>query len=119
VKKYLFLLPIVLFVLAPTPATAMKSDMHHGDQHTDATSVYAKDMEDMHKAMMVAPTGDPDVDFVQGMIPHHQGAVAMAKTLLAHSKDPELRKLAEDIISAQEKEIAFMSDWLKNHPAKK
>lgn len=118
-KKYLLLLPIVLFALAPKFATAMESDMHHGDQHTDAVSVYAKDMEDMHKAMMVAPTGDPDVDFVEGMIPHHQGAVAMAKTLLAHSKDPELRKLAEGIISAQEKEIAFMNDWLKQHHVKK
>jgi uncharacterized protein (DUF305 family) len=60
-------------------------------------------------------TGNPDVDFVKGMIPHHQAAVDMAKTVLAFGKDPDVKKMAEDVIKAQEAEIAWMKDWLKKH----
>jgi len=66
----------------------------------------------MHAGMDVTFTGNADVDFVSGMIPHHQGAVDMAKVVLAHGKDAEIRKLAEDIIRAQETEIAQMKAWL-------
>jgi uncharacterized protein (DUF305 family) len=66
----------------------------------------------MHKDMNITFTGDADVDFLAGMIPHHQGAIDMAQVLLKYGKDPETRKLAEEIIAAQEKEIAFMKDWL-------
>jgi uncharacterized protein (DUF305 family) len=78
-----------------------------------ATQAYKAANDKMHKEMGISFTGDPDVDFVRGMIPHHQGAVDMAKVVLAHGKDPELRKLAEGVIAEQEKEIAFMRDWLK------
>jgi uncharacterized protein (DUF305 family) len=67
----------------------------------------------MHKAMSITYTGNADTDFVNGMIPHHEGAVDMAKTVLAFGKDPEVRKLAEAIIKAQESEIALMREWLK------
>lgn len=66
----------------------------------------------MHKDMAVPLTGNADVDFVQGMIPHHQGAIDMAKIVLEHGKDPEIRKLAEEVIAAQEGEIAMMKAWL-------
>lgn len=69
----------------------------------------------MHEAMTVEMTGDADVDFLRGMIPHHQGAVEMAKIVLEHGRDPEVRKLAEAIIAAQEKEIAWMTGWLAQH----
>lgn len=78
-----------------------------------ATQAYKAVNDKMHKEMGISFSGDPDADFVRGMIPHHQGAVDMARVVLAHGKDPELRKLAESVIAEQEKEIAFMRDWLK------
>ena len=62
----------------------------------------------MHQAMAVEMTGDVDVDFMRTMIPHHEGAVEMAKIVIKNGKDPEVRKLAEEVVRAQEAEIAFM-----------
>ena len=71
----------------------------------------------MNADMMAGGTAaDIDVAFVCSMIPHHQGAIAMAKAELAHGDDPWARKLAETIIGAQEKEIADMKDWLIRQP---
>ena len=66
----------------------------------------------MHADMAIAYTGDADVDFVRGMIAHHQGAIDMAKVELSYGTDPQIRKLAEGIIAAQEQEIADMRKWL-------
>ena len=65
--------------------------------------------------MNIAFSGNADADFVNGMIPHHQGAVDMAKVVLAFGKDPEIRKLAEAIVQAQESEITLMRAWLKRN----
>ncbi|KPH80205.1 CopM family metallochaperone [Bosea vaviloviae] len=80
-----------------------------------ATTAYKAANMKMHKDMDIAFTGDADADFVRGMIPHHQGAIDMARVMLAHGKDPELKKLATGIIADQEKEIAIMRDWLKKN----
>lgn len=69
----------------------------------------------MHKDMAITYSGDADADFVHGMIPHHQGAIDMAKVELQYGKDPELRKLAKAIVAAQETEIKEMNAWLKKH----
>ena len=79
---------------------------------TPADKAFAASMKTMMNNMHVKPTGKPDKDFVLMMIPHHQGAIDMAKVELQYGTDPELRQLATDIVAAQEKEIAQMKAWL-------
>lgn len=69
----------------------------------------------MHEAMDIELTGDADRDFVAGMIPHHQGAIDMARIVLEHGEDAQVRALAKEVIAAQEKEIAWMREWLENN----
>jgi uncharacterized protein (DUF305 family) len=61
------------------------------------------------------PTGNPDQDFVMMMIPHHQGAIDMAKIELEFGKDPILRTMAEQIIKSQQEEIDRMKKWQQEH----
>jgi uncharacterized protein (DUF305 family) len=89
---------------------------HHAPGHAgDDTAIdaYVAASERMHRGMAIELTGDPDVDFALGMIPHHQGAIDMARALLEHGEDPEMRVLAEAIIAAQQREIAFLRSWLE------
>jgi len=73
----------------------------------------------MHAAMSsVQPTGDNDVDFVRLMLPHHRAAIDMAKTLLAYGQDPQMRRLAQEIIADQQSEMELMQLWLKRHEAR-
>lgn len=57
-------------------------------------------------------TGDPDVDFRTHMIPHHQGAIDMARVAMRHAKDPHTRQVAEAISTAQPREIYEFQGWL-------
>ena len=91
-----------------TPAAAKPGD-------SASTKAYREANMKMHKDMDIPYSGDADADFVRGMIPHHQGAIDMARIVLAHGKDPEIRKLAESVIRDQEKEVAMMKDWLKKN----
>ena len=70
----------------------------------------------MHAGMMsVAPSGNNDVDFVRLMLPHHQAAIDMAKAQLLYGTDPQMRRLAQEIITDQQSEIELMQLWLKQH----
>ena len=83
-------------------------------KHT-ATQAYKAAHEKMMRAMSVPFTGDPDVDFRTHMIPHHQGAIDMAKVALRHARDPWVRQAAEAIIVAQGQEIYRFQAWLDRH----
>jgi uncharacterized protein (DUF305 family) len=75
-------------------------------------------MERMQQGMSMPMSGDPDVDFASMMIPHHQGAIDMAKVELEYGKNPELRKLADEIIRSQQAEVGFLQKWLDTHGSK-
>jgi uncharacterized protein (DUF305 family) len=72
----------------------------------------------MHRDMNILFTGKVDADFARAMLAHHQGAVDMAKIAVAFGEDPEIRKLAGEIIRAQESEIATMKAWLAKNGEK-
>ena len=72
----------------------------------------------MDRDMAAAPmNGEPGHDFVTMMMPHHQGAIDMAKAVLLNTRDPELRNLALGIVAEQQNEINVMRAWLQRHPA--
>jgi uncharacterized protein (DUF305 family) len=100
---------------SPKATQKMMEDMTPKDSDAASTKAYkeahAKMMHDMHQTF----TGNADVDFMNGMIPHHQGAIDMAKVQLKYGKDAETRKLAEQIIADQEREIALMQGWLRKN----
>jgi uncharacterized protein (DUF305 family) len=104
-------------LLAAAAFAADHAGMDMSPNDPASTNAYKGAMMNMHHNMDITYTGDADIDFVNGMVPHHQGAVAMAKIELKYGKDPELRQMATDIIAAQDKEIAFMEAWRKKHPA--
>ena len=90
------------------------SAMHHSDHKNHGDVPFKKSMDKMHKdMMMMKSSGNIDVDFLRGMIPHHQGAIGMSEELIKKTKDPELKALAEKIIKDQKAEIKQMQDLLK------
>jgi uncharacterized protein (DUF305 family) len=110
-KTLAFAALATLAIMAPAVAQdhAGHGAMGAGSASTEA---YKAAMMTMHENMEMEYTGDADTDFLEGMIPHHQGAVDMAKVVLEYGEDPEIRALAEQIIADQEEEIATMQQLL-------
>jgi uncharacterized protein (DUF305 family) len=112
-------------LLASLPAAGQQTHdmgampgMQHGTPDAAAsTRGYQAAMEKMHAAMAVPYSGNADADFVAGMIPHHAGAIDMARVELQYGHDPALRRLAGEIIKAQDREIALMLRWQASHGA--
>jgi uncharacterized protein (DUF305 family) len=121
--------------LAAAAASAQEHHHHGGAEPASPTSSppvfvassakpFAALMDDamavMDAGMRQAPmNGNPNHDFVTMMMPHHQGAVDMAKAVLLSTQDPEIRNLALGIIAEQQVEIQVMQAWLQHHPTTK
>lgn len=114
--RTLTVLALCIFSLTgPALASSAPPVAGHEGHAVAAGNVYADAMNKMHRAMPAESSGNADVDFIKGMIPHHQGAIDMAEVALQNSSDPFIRKLSEDIIAAQKSEIEAMQKWLAEH----
>ena len=103
-------LPAICLKDAGTPHEMASMQVPGDEAHTALMA----GMDRMNADMMVGGTAaDLDVAFACSMIPHHRGAIDMAKAELQYGDDPWTRALAEQIIVAQEKEIAEMVKWLE------
>ena len=111
--RFLFLVVISVVAVAAWP-----QDHSVGQMATNDTSWVAlmRNMETMHGAMTaIESSGNNDADFANMMLPHHQAAIDMAKTELLYGNDPQMRRLAQEIITDQESEIQLMQLWLNRH----
>ena len=95
------LLPMADPVICETPVSGAGAEASFLAENDAA-------MKKMMKDMAVKPTGDVDADFVAMMVPHHQGAIDMALAVLRHGRNPQIRRLAQEIIVTQQQEIAVM-----------
>ena len=112
------LLPIT--VPGPSPASAAASQASIAASlcsvASDEAAPFYSEMSavnmNMHAGMGVAPSGDVDRDFIRMMIPHHQGAIDMARVLLKYGRDEKLKRLAQSIVVEQAQEIIYMRTLL-------
>ena len=115
-KKVFWLLIFLALSLAAT-CTALQSNSHSHVKKggsEPAWREYTSGMDKMHATMSsVNPSGNADLDFTRLMLPHHQAAIDMAKTELLYGKDPQLRRLAQEIVTDQQSEIELMNVWMR------
>jgi hypothetical protein len=113
--RTLGLLMLILGFVSLLPCVQAESNGH--DQRLTPSPDWSEliaSMDKMHMAMeAVKQSGNSDVDFARLMLPHHQAAIDMAKTELLYGKNPQIRRLAQEIITDQQLEIQLMQRWLK------
>ena len=108
--RFLYLAVVSVVAVAVWPQDHSMGQMA---THDTGWAALMKNMETMHAGMAsLKPSGNEDADFANLMLPHHQAAVDMAKTELRYGNDPQMRKLAQEIITDQESEIQLMQLWL-------
>jgi uncharacterized protein (DUF305 family) len=126
--KFKVLMTLITITLATTPYAAQEMDqssmsMKNGGSANmqECMKMMNADMkmsQDMHNKMMMKELGQQDANydarFINLMIAHHEAAIMMAKDALEKTKRPELKQMAQDIITAQEKEIAQLKQWRKD-----
>jgi uncharacterized protein (DUF305 family) len=110
--RWFCVLAIVMYgFYLPAQAVAQQAQMTQMNTNSTFDRETMEIMQKMNKEMTAAPmTGDPDLDFISVMIPHHQGATDMAKIYLKYGKDPALRQIAQNITNDQQQQI----DTLRN-----
>lgn len=113
-RKAVFVFAAVLLAM---PAFAQQDHGAHGGAAMSGADPAFEAQMKVHEKMTaemgkIGPSGNPDVDFVRMMIPHHQGAIDMAEVELKFGKDESRKELARQIIETQKKEIAEMREWL-------
>jgi uncharacterized protein (DUF305 family) len=117
-----FVLVNATLILAMTGVPPYPQHSHIASQPSTspAWSELQQSMQTMQQTMSsIQSTGSNDEDFTRLMIPHHQAAIDMAKAELMHGHDPQMRRLAQEIITDQESEIELMQRWLRQHDGQK
>ncbi len=106
---------LALSTLVPLAACGTMASMpegHGGMENSSGDAMMHGGQGDNGHAMDLGPADATyDLRFIDGMIPHHEGALVMAEAALENSQRPEIRQMAEEIIAAQQVEIAQMQDW--------
>jgi uncharacterized protein (DUF305 family) len=110
------------FAVAQDPARTLHvrsgiqyvADRQEESEEQSFLSENAVAMHKMMADMMIKPTGDIDRDFVEMMVPHHRGAVDMAKAELKYGRNDQLRRLAQQIVETQQREIAVMQNAVRS-----
>lgn len=113
---------LFLGILSLSTATYAQTNIHTTEHKSHIQNIaapsastlgYEAANKKMHQNMAIHFSGDVDKDFINGMIPHHQGAIDMANVALQYSKNPRILKLAKEIIRTQTQEIQLMQKWLQ------
>lgn len=114
-KYLMFLFSLILFLISFSFGEELKKinqselNIQWGTFIKDMNTTMTKMLKNMEA---IKHTGNPDIDFIAMMIPHHEAAIEMARHALIYGKDPLVRKLAEDIIATQQIEIETMKSRL-------
>lgn len=116
-KKYAWQFAVVMILIFAARTSALQEGVHPRPAKVTTAVAWPdlmSSMEKMHLGMAaVESSGNSDADFVRLMLPHHQAALDMAKVQLLYGKDPQMRRLAQEIIEDQQSEMELMQLWLK------